>query len=717
MRSLMIAFSLGVLLGGIIPGLPESKYLALLVIPLILSFRFPLCRLLAAYCLGLFWVLNWTLNSLAQLLPAELERKDFWVRGNVVSLPEVNDTGSQFFFKVEKSCLKPLASCEFSNELLQNQLIQLSTYEKLEVSPGQHWKFKVRLKRPHGFANPGGFDYEAWLWQKKIRASGYVRSDEANFLYKTEPDPVFTILRNHFRQKLSWLFPDWGLKHLNLIQALSIGDRQGISNEEWDLFSATGTNHLMVISGMHVGFVALIFYHLCQLGLKRIGSLALHVPSTRIAALMAIIAAFFYAGMAGFALPAQRALIMVAAFMLAQCCCRHSSVINSYCLALVLVLIFNPLAPVSSGFWLSFIAVAVLVFVVNHPDRQRSAGLIKLTLMFRTQVFIFLGLLPFMLLFFQQTSISAPLVNLIAIPYVTFFVVPLCLLILVMSYFSTELMVYLCFFAERLLEIFVSMLELISQYWPQALVELPALTLWQWMILLMLIAMVLWVPTRARGFWPAIVLLLFCVPPVFVRGDKLSDSEFQLDVLDVGQGPALVIRTRQHVMLYDLGPAYSNSFDAGGGIVLPFLRSQNIKHVDRVIVSHGDNDHSGGLRSILLAHPATEYFSSDLSIFSSMHHVGECRKRQSWRWDGVEFEILHPDKAGYSSNNSSCVLRISNAKHSVLLTDDIEEQVERYLIETESNLDADILIAAHHGSKTSSYRPFRLIMWFFQVVI
>ena len=206
MRSLMIAFSLGVLLGGIIPGLPESKYLALLVIPLILSFRFPLCRLLAAYCLGLFWVLNWTLNSLEQLLPAELERKDFWVRGNVVSVPEVKDTGSQFFFKVEKSCLKPLASCEFSNELLQNQLIQLSTYEKLEVSPGQHWKFKVRLKRPHGFANPGGFDYEAWLWQKKIRASGYVRSDEANFLYKTEPDPVFTILRNHFRQKLSWLF-------------------------------------------------------------------------------------------------------------------------------------------------------------------------------------------------------------------------------------------------------------------------------------------------------------------------------------------------------------------------------------------------------------------------------------------------------------------------------------------------------------------------------
>lgn len=706
MRSLMIAFSLGILLGGIIPGLPESEYLTLLFIPVILSFRFTFCRLLAAYCLGLFWVLNWTLNSLAQLLPAELERNDFWVRGSIVSLPEVDDISSQFLFKVEKSCLKPLASCEFSNELLQDQLIQLSLYQKLEVNPGQHWQFKVRLKRPHGFANPGGFDYEAWLWQKKIRASGYVRSDDANLLYETEIDPVFTTLRNQFRQKLNFLFPGKSLKHLNLVQALSIGDRQDISNKEWDLFSATGTNHLIVISGMHVGFVSLIFYQLCQLSLKRIGSLALYVPISRVAGLMAIIAAYFYAGMAGFALPTQRALIMVAAFMLAQCCCRHSSVINSYCLALVLVLIFNPLAPVSSGFWLSFIAVAVLVFFVNEPDRQQPRGLIKLTMMFRTQLFIFLGLLPFMLLFFQQTSISAPLVNLIAIPYVTFFVVPLCLLILLMSYLSTELMVYLCFYVERLLEIFVSVLEIIGQYWPQTLLNLPALAHWQWIILLIIIGMVLWGSTRFKDFWLLMPILLFCIPLLFIRDNKLELSEFQLDVLDVGQGLALVIRTRQHVMLYDLGPAYSDSFDAGGGIVLPFLHSQNIKHIDKVVVSHGDNDHSGGLNSIISVHPSAEYLSSDLTLFSSMNHFIECRKGQYWHWDGVDFEILHPDEAAYSSNNSSCVLRISNAKHSVLLTGDIEAQVERFLIDATSNLDADILIAPHHGSKTSSYRRF-----------
>ncbi len=207
----------------------------------------------------IIWVLIWAVKSSELLLPAELERKDFWVRGSIDSMPEVSGINTQFIFKVEKSCLTPIESCEFSEELLQGQLIQLSVYENIELIPGQYWQFKVRLKRPHGFANPGGFDYEAWLWQRKIRASGYVRTDNANFVYKDRTTHNFTSLRYQFRQKLDGLFPNQGLKHLNLIKALSIGDRHGISNREWDLFSASGTNHLMVISGMHVGFVAYLF--------------------------------------------------------------------------------------------------------------------------------------------------------------------------------------------------------------------------------------------------------------------------------------------------------------------------------------------------------------------------------------------------------------------------------------------------------------------------
>lgn len=563
MRLSLIAFSLGVLFGGILPGQPDSSYFPLLFIPAILSFRFPIFRLPAAYCFGLFWVLNWAATSLENLLPAELERNDFWVRGRIVNLPEVNDTNSQFVFRIEKSCIKPLASCDFSNNLLQGQLIQLSIYQKLTLKSGQHWQFKVRLKRPHGFANPGGFDYEAWLWQKQIRAGGYVRDDAANLLYRDETTYSFVHLRNQFRQKLEQLFPSQGLKHLNLIKALTIGERQGVTDEELDLFSATGTNHLMVISGMHVGFVALLFYQLSKFSLKKIGTLALYISIPRLAAFMAILAAYFYAGMAGFGLPAQRAFIMIAAFMLAQCCCRHSSVINSYCLALALVLMFNPLAPVSSGFWLSFSAVAILVFSVRQAGKQQSPGLIKLLLMIKTQFFIFLGLLPFMLLFFQQSSLSAPLVNLLAIPYVTLLVVPLCLLILLLSYFSTELVIYFCYCADRLLKIFLSILELINGYWPQALVDLPALDLWQWLMLLLAISLFLFGLTREKYYRLLMLPLLCCIPLLFITDSKLKLNEFQLDVLDVGQGLALVIRTQHHVMLYDLGPAYSDSFDAG----------------------------------------------------------------------------------------------------------------------------------------------------------
>lgn len=370
------------------------------------------------------------------------------------------------------------------------------------------------------------------------------------------------------------------------------------------------------------------------------------------------------------------------------------------------MLLFNPLAPVSSGFWLSFIAVAVLVFFVNQPDKLQTSGLVKLALMFRTQFFILLGLLPFMLLFFQQSSISAPLVNLLAIPYVTLLIVPLCLLILLLSYFSTELLVYFCFCAERLLKFFLSMLELINQHLPEALLDLPALAIWQWIMLILGIILLLFGLTRNKNSWLLILAFLSFIPVLISRDNKLDPNEFKLDVLDVGQGLALIVRTRQHVMLYDLGPKYSDSFNAGEGIILPYLRSQNINNIDKVLVSHGDSDHSGGLSSILSAYPATDYLVSDVTPFSSQYNYSLCREGQHWNWDGVNFEILHPDRDTYNSNNSSCVLYISNAKHSVLLTGDIEAQVERQLLRSGSNINADILIAPHHGSKTSSHKRF-----------
>tara|TARA_R110000824_G_scaffold288508_3_gene476718 strand:- start:37188 stop:39572 length:2385 start_codon:yes stop_codon:yes gene_type:complete len=720
MRSWMIAFSLGIFLGGLSPSLPASHYYPLLLIPALLACLRPAqfsqglqglfskLRLLSAFCLGLLWFLYWADSNLNLLLPKALERQDIWLKGTIVSLPEIDTNNIRFDFKVAQTCSQAVFNeCEFSGNLLARQVVQLRLYESVDIRPGQQWQFKVRLKRPHGFLNPGGFDYEAWLWQKGIRATGYVRSDEENRLLETSSNTLFLNLRYQFLQTLSRLFPKQSLPYSGLILALGIGDRRGISDQQWQLFSATGTNHLMVISGMHVGFVALLIFQLVQFIIKRVTWLILYIPAQRLAALLALGAAYFYAAMAGFALPAQRAFIMIAAFMLGQCCCRHTNASNSYCLALALVLLINPLAPVSSGFWLSFVAVAVLIFFVRTDYQQGRKGILNtMLLLLKTQVFVFLGLLPFMLWQFQQSSISAPLVNLLAIPYITLLVIPLCLLILFLSFFSDQAVLLLGYLVSRLFDLFIRALDYLNKLWPEALLALPALNVWLWWCLLATLTLCLFsLSARARLVYllPAMLCLL---PLLLSSSRELNFAEFELHILDVGQGLAVVLRTREHVLLYDLGPAYSNNFNAGEGVILPFLRANNIRQPDRIMVSHADNDHAGGLPALLNSFPQADYFASDLTQFPAATQASLCRSGQVWSWDGVDFEVLHPDREGYSRNNASCVLKVSNGSHSVLLTGDIEAGIERRLLNSGAGLDAEILLAPHHGSRTSSSPAF-----------
>ena len=713
MRAWMIAFSLGIMFGVLLPSLPEERFYPLLFIPLLLSFIsawiLPKLRLIAAFCLGLLWFLYSAGNSLQQVLPATLERQDIWVQGNLASQPENNTRNTSFIFRVRRACaVSALEQCEFRNDLLADQLIQLRSYQELTILPGQSWQFKVRLKRPHGFLNPGGFDYEAWLWQKRIRATGYVRADAGNRLLGQADGTFFLQQRHRFAAYLSGLFPAPSLPHSGLILALSIGDRRGLDTSQWQLFSATGTTHLMVISGMHVGLVSLLIYHLSMFAIKRSTCLILYIPAQRIAALITLGAAYFYAGMAGFGLPAQRAFIMIAAFMLGQCCCRHTNVSNSFFLALALVLLINPLAPLSSGFWLSFVAVAVLIFFTGRQTEPGGQGMLRsLYRLFKIQLLVFLGLLPFMLWLFQQSSLSAPLVNMLAIPYVSVLLVPLCLSILLLSFISDQAVILLAYLTDRLLDFFIQGLAAVDHTWPSALFELPALNLWSWLFLLSATAFLLHSPVATRPrLW--LTASLCCLLPLLLSSgaERLEHGEVQVDFLDVGQGLAVVLRTRNHVLLYDLGPAYSNDFNAGDGIIQPFLKAQNIRRPDRVIVSHGDNDHAGGLISIKSSFPGTEFLASDLSTFSDADTASYCRAGQNWNWDGVNFAILHPQWDGYRGNNASCVLKVSTARHTILLTGDIESRVERQLLGSDIKLDADILLAPHHGSRTSSSPDF-----------
>lgn len=387
-----------------------------------------------------------------------------------------------------------------------------------------------------------------------------------------------------------------------------------MSKTDWTLFSATGTTHLVVISGMHLGILISCFYLLLRCVLAWVPGLCLHFPATCLAALCCLPLAWFYAHLAGFALPVQRAFIMAAVSLFSLFLCRHRSVYDAYCLALMLVLLFNPLAGMSPGFWLSFCAVGILLVFVQRTangDERAFPLLARLAELLKSQCMIFIGLLPLMLLLFQQSSLLAPLVNLAAIPFITLQVVPLCLLALLVLLVSPSGFAFLCLLIDGLLAVFMHSLQVMLTWFPQALLQLPALPGWQWVYILSLTALSLFT-FRAKKPGLSLLLLLAMIPGFIPTDRSLPGGHFQFDILDVGQGLALVISTREHVLLYDLGPRYSAEFNAGEGIVLPFLRARNIREVDRVIISHGDQDHAGGLSPILERFPETKYLSSAL---------------------------------------------------------------------------------------------------------
>lgn len=708
MRSWMIAFCLGVMLASLIPAVPEGNLPLLLLIPALLSLRLRALFLTGAYCLGLLWLLIWAQDASRSLLPTALERQDFWVRGVVSSLPEPGPRNIRFEFRVLASCAgSELAACEFSTALLHNELIQLSLYQQARLVPGQYWQFRVRLKRPHAYQNPGGFDYEAWLWQRGIRASGYVREDTSNQLLQEAGSNVDTF-RQQVRERINHLGANGALQQPALIRALSIGDRQGLEKTDWDLFRSTGTTHLVVISGMHLGLLTGSLFLLLRSLLVWVPGLCLRLPVTQLAAIICLPLAWFYAQLAGFALPVQRAFIMSAVFLLSLCFSRHRSTYDAYCLALILVLLRNPLAVLSSGFWLSFAAVGLLLFFLQgHTDTQttQSPWQERLGKLLLSQVWIFIGLLPLMLLLFQQSSLLAPMVNLFAIPFITLLVVPLCLLALLLLPIFAPGFDLLCLMIDHLLSFFITCLAFLTGLFPQALLQLPALSDWQWGTVLAVTLLSLFA-CRAGKHRLCLLLLLALIPAYRGPDFTLPPGHFRLDILDVGQGTAIVIRTRKHVLLYDLGPGYSPEFNAGESIILPFLRAANIRKVDRVIISHGDQDHAGGLPAVLAAYPQADYLSSATEVLGNTGRAALCRSHQQWHWDGVDFRMLHPDKRFYSDNNASCVLQISNGRFSVLLPGDIDSRTEQFVLRQWPQLHADILLAPHHGSRTSSHPQF-----------
>ncbi|MEX2525459.1 MAG: DNA internalization-related competence protein ComEC/Rec2 [Gammaproteobacteria bacterium] len=684
-------FLLGILTLLQFPALPPLQLVMLLPFLVLTAVLVPSLRIPSWYACGFLWVLLVAHQQMDKQLAPELQGIPLEVRGHVVSLPELNDRYIRFEFEVSAMYGPD------GGELSAPGRIRLNWYRPFpSIRPGSLMSLTVKLKRPHGYMNPGGFDYEGWLFRNSIRARGYVLHRAAG--EGLAAGPVFSIhrWRHMIREKLEPV-----TRHLDnpaLIKALALGDRSDVDRLQWRVLNRTGTNHLLAISGLHIGLVAAMAFFLSARLWPLAGRTALWLPAPHVAALVSLTSAAVYAMLAGFTVPTRRALVMLATLLLARLLYRHIDRKTGFCLALLAVLILDPFAVMAPGFWLSFAAVAIILLALSGlPQPAGKTGRFA-----RVQWFLFLGLGPLLAFWFHQIPLLSILANSLAIPWISMAGVPPILSgTLALGIYRPP--------AEFLLALGDRALTLIWVYlqWLAGL-EMGVRALAQTTLPALLAALIgAWLLLLPRGTPAKWMGVFWFLPLLFPRADVPEPGTFRFTLLDVGQGLAAVVQTRNHVLTYDTGPAYGADFNTGWAVVEPYLRHTGVDHVDIHVQSHGDNDHLGGLEDLLAAVPVgTVLYGEQLAI--DHPRVRACLSGETWEWDGVRFRILHPpEHSGLRGNDRSCVLRVSAGAHSVLLTGDIERRGELTLLKTNrEKLDSTILVVPHHGSMTSSNETF-----------
>ncbi|MBK5002675.1 DNA internalization-related competence protein ComEC/Rec2 [Pseudomonas sp. S31] len=669
MRTGMLALALGLLSLSLFPELPSDGWLLLLLCSALACLATRLWPLGCA-ALGLCWACWSAQQALNDRLVPALEGRTLWLEGRVIGLP--SRTGQSVRFELEQP---------WSRRAELPQRLQLNWFDGPSIRAGERWRLAVTLQRPAGLLNPHGPDRQAQLLARRIGATGTVKAGQ--LLEAQAPG-----WRDALRQRL--LAVDAQGREMALV-ALVLGDGAGLARDDWQVLQATGTVHLLVISGQHIGLVAGLLYVLVA-GLARWGLWPRSLPWLPCACAMSLAAALAYGWLAGWGVPVQRACLMLAVVLAWRLRFRHLGASQPLLMALVAVLLFEPLAPLLPGFWLSFAAVATLVFCFSG----RLGGWRPWQAWSRAQWVIAIGLLPVLLVTGLPVSLSAPLVNLVAVPWISLAVLPLALLGTVLLPLGAvgEGLLWL---AGSLLHLLFEGLAVVAA-WRPAWVP-PALPLWAWLLVglgAVLLLLPRGVPLRGLG---GILLLALWVPR-----DSVPLGQIEVWQLDVGQGLAVLLRTRNHSLLYDAGPVRGDT-DLGERVVLPTLRKLGLRQLDVMLISHAHADHAGGAQAVARGLPVGRVLSGEAEALPGALGAQACANDQRWEWDGVYFSLWRWPE-GQGSNDRSCVLLVEAQGERLLLAGDMEAGAEQAWMAAAETTEIDWLQSPHHGSRTSSTEAF-----------
>lgn len=668
--------------------------------------------LLLAVCLasGAFG-LHVAQRTLASRLPVVFEGRDALLLGVVSDLPQGDALRTRLRVDVERLIVA-------GEPVRGPRRVLLSWYgERPALRAGERWQLPVRLKAPRGFSNPSGFDYERWLVGEGIDATGYVRPGAARLPASTLAAPVQR-LRQAIAERLDrYLGQDDAAR---MVRGLAIGVTGAVSPATWRTLRETGTAHLLAISGLHVALSGLLVYALVGWLWRHLPGLARRLPAPRAAAVAAALGVFGYAALAGFAVPARRTALMFSVAALGAASGRETSPARLLALAGLVVLLFDPLALLASGFWLSFGAVGILLWLAlgrlhgraddepasgaRQPDRVRGVwrraregtlGAVRL------QLAVALALTPLTLGFFGLLSPTSVPANLLAVPLLGLVAVPLTLLG-VLTLPVPALAGPLLLGAQGVCAGTLAVLEALRGLAPGLL--WPPVP-WPLLAACLLGVLILLLPRGFPGRWLGV---LWCLPAVLYRPSLPPAGAFSATVLDVGQGLAVVVRTRNHALVYDSGPRFSERFSAGEAIVLPELARLGVRHLDLLMLSHADTDHAGAAADIADGIRTGGIVSGTPRQIRGVSGVEPCRDGYGWTWDGVQFRQFHPGDhlATAGDNDQSCVLLVRAAGGaSMLLTGDVEPPAQRRLLDANVLDPVDVVVAPHHGSRGALYPP------------